>query len=169
MISLEECKALRNATNQRLATIYRTICNHLDMTVSDRIKKHLQSLFTCNKDHFVIFDFMEICEDVVRNNFFGTEDVKIMKHMVKFQASGGGPSPFLPTFAKLGITTPLIQYVINRAKESKFSAFDISDTSISHRIVLQIVLKSDIEEPVPCASRKRSRSLSNPPPTPRHY
>lgn len=141
----------RKATNNRIYLMYKLLCTSLEEYILNRVKEHLDDFHTCNRDYIIVFDLLTICRMLTRKDSFmlrlqrGDEDV--ISHLLTFLHHG--PSPYLPVFSSLGIQTSLLQHIINFCKVNSMSAFNLSDPEKSSKVLVQIVLKPNVSDPVP--------------------
>lgn len=156
-------EARRAATNLRVKRMYDIICDNMALHIGDIILSRMDSFSTCNIDHFMLTDIHSMCMRILNRDFpvLSRSDRFAIQAMLTFKQRDGEPFEHLATFSALRISTPIVQVIINIVKAMKYTAFDVSDSSKSSLIMMQIRLMPDASAPVP-ASRKRARSSYSP-------
>lgn len=150
-------EARRKATWMRIKTMHTILCDEVAHLILERVRKHVDSFVSCEREYFILPDLEGICTDILVErgglSFNCKIDKCIVHPLLTFKGSDGLPWRHLNKFATFGITTPVIEHLINFGKENRLTIFNISDQAVSSKILLQVVLKPNVPTPIPNPNR----------------
>lgn len=148
----------------RIKSMHSILCEELNLLILERLKKHVDNCLSCEREYFMLYDLRAICTDILVKHrgakFDRDSDVidYIVPALLTFKGPDGQPWRYLDKFAAFGITTPVIEHMIKFGGENKLTIFNVSDKTVSSKILIQVVVKPNVRNPIPNPNtRKRPR------------
>lgn len=143
----------RRATLARVKLLYDKLAEGLVKELKKLLCAHVDCFLTCNKMYFIMSDLYNICENIVNcdaelRRICPISDNKVIHSLLTFTNGEGEGSAYLSTFDEMGIKISLIQYLMDWAEENQMTVFNISDVSISKKVLVQVILKPRVKEPI---------------------